>query len=211
MLIKKLRQWFKPTAINSQYYNLSKSEYYIRCLFPFHISLFMRFWDEEPLLSSDIPIHFRKFDFLATSEDVIKQMGDPRFKHKYIIEDNNYKIYFYKQKISQRNVILQFHFINNQFFSGCYTFTKLPLGGTKSVEKAIIKKYLPDSLPLNNKVHIVDKAGNTLRVINNVNTNVFYLSGNKDIKLLLPLVSELLQNDKLNAEIAVLIEMQAVF
>jgi hypothetical protein len=209
-LMDKLAEAFNPSK--KTYYSFSRSEYYTRHIFPLDISLFRGFWGEETEYISKIPIQFRNLPFLISNEDILNIMGEPRYKHKFLIENHTYRVYFYKKIIVDRTVIIQLHLIDNKLFSACYTYTKHPLGGLKAVTKAVTEKYIsPQNIPSGEKVHIKDTSGNSINVIDNININIFYLSGDEDIKFLVSNLSQKMQNNKVAIEELAMSQMLAHF
>jgi hypothetical protein len=208
-LVDKLADAFSTSK--KTYYSFSRSEYYMRHAYPVKMSLFQDFWKEDMVHISKIPIQFRNIPFLTDMEHIVKEFGEPRYKHKQIINNHEYEICFYKKLITNRTVIVQFHLINDFFFAACYTYTNHPVGGIKAINQVISEKYASQKMLLDNIIPLNDNFGNCIRVVDNVNINIFYLSGDKGIKALVSGLSEKLQKTKMELEDIVLSEMYLNF
>jgi hypothetical protein len=209
MLVNKFVDIFSPSR--KTYYSFSKNEYYARYTFPTNFSTFKTFFEVDATQASIVPIQFRNIEFLVDREAILKEMGEPRYKHKCMIQNHAYRIYFYKKMIAGREAIIQLHLINNQFFAACYTYRRHPVGGIKAIGQVIIEKYSTQKNYIGENIYFKDDFGNSIRAIDNVNINIFYMSGDENIKSLIYSLSEELQKKQVEYEGFALSQMRLNF
>jgi hypothetical protein len=165
-------------------YKLYKAEYMFY-LFPEKFSFFHGLFESKAIHTTPVPIHFLTIGFLMSPQKIIEEMGEPQFKFRKKVEEGDYKIYFYRKVIENKNVILQIHFLNNQNFAMCHTFVEPSATAIKSITKNILAKYQIGNVLEEQALFFKDQHGNAIHIIDNpFKVHLVYLSASATLKSL---------------------------
>ena len=129
---------------------------------------------EEAVFNPDIQLKFRDIDFRATTRDIRKQLGKPRFTIKNPQVDHH-EVYFYRFRLGRLHSVAAIHFFENEFFLATHTFRQLNAQNYQQVLQVLANKYGVVSLP--EDMGVKDRHGNTIVVADGLYLTVKYISG----------------------------------
>lgn len=166
--------------------NTLKSAFYIREGLIHNISDLNKLLVPEQIdgtlvTNTESEINFKKFSLIGlTEKQIIAQMNQPIFINDNSVVLNGHKILFYKLDVDHYSFLVQFHFIDNQFF---FVSNKVMSTGILSnKEKSKVVNQLKNKYLLNTAMehdnfllNLTDKNGSTLNIIDDVNFYVNYL------------------------------------
>lgn len=137
--------------------------------------------DGTLVANTDSEIKFKNFSLIGlTEKQILAQMNQPIFIHDNSSVLEGHKILFFKLDVDHYSFLVQFHFIDNQFFfvSNKVMSTGVLSGNEKSkVVNQLKNKYLGNTNMEHNNfiLNITDKNGSVLNIIDDVNFYVNYL------------------------------------
>lgn len=166
--------------------NTLKSAYYIREGLIHNISDLNKLLVPEQIdgtlvTNTESEITFKNFSLIGlTEKQIIAQMNQPIFINDNSVVLNGHKILFYKLDVDHYSFLVQFHFIDNQFF---FVSNKVMSTGVLSnKEKSKVVNQLKNKYLLNTAMehdnfllNLTDKNGSMLNIIDDVNFYVNYL------------------------------------
>jgi len=113
--------------------------------------------------------------------DVIKEYGSSNYK--IISEDLlGVEILFYKLKLGEYKMKLEFHFFNDKLFFYSYTFSMNSVKNKNEIIKIIKDKYSVQGLSDKGKNYIIDDNKNMILSNHDINFSIYYLCNPKKIK-----------------------------
>lgn len=125
-----------------------------------------------------------------TIKSVKEKFGVPSYVLKNGQNIENHKVYFFRDRVGFYKLMLQFHFINNNFFFAS-TKISVPKGITTERKKQIVKQALVKYTGANESkqikeldVKITDEHNNMLFVFDYVSFYLNYLPDNETCKIL---------------------------
>lgn len=166
--------------------NTLKSAFYIREGLIHNISDLNKLLVPEQIdgtlvTNTESEINFKNFSLIGlTEKQIIAQMNQPIFINDNSVVLNGHKILFYKLDVDHYSFLVQFHFIDNQFF---FVSNKVMSTGVLSnKEKSKVVNQLKNKYLLNTAMehdnfllNLTDKNGSMLNIIDDVNFYVNYL------------------------------------
>lgn len=172
------------SSTNYRYYEDARSSYYERLIYPAGFQNFIEITrnNHESVFNSVIPLGFKTLVFGDSEKTVIKKLGKPR----YISKDNGFSplAFYYKESLMNHNLIIQIHFFNDEFVLATQSIIDTDLKWREIVKITIIEKYAG-----NDKSAVLEKSGvtsvvftdddkNRIFLLESINLNILYLSGN---------------------------------
>src|SRR6201991_2278809 len=130
-----------------------------------------------PYLTNTI-IAPQDIQFGASPRKVIWKIGMPSFQVKDINDFKDHKILFYRSRLLQQKVLIQFHFINGFFYYSQLSFLSFTDKTNDILFNSIRSKYeCPGSMEEQDRLHMIDICGNKLIIEKGVYLTVSYMTG----------------------------------
>ena len=145
---------------DNTYDSLDRRQYYERMIFPKSDSLFNEILQSKKnALPANILIAFKKLHFGDSPEIVSRKLGKPRF----VMESQGISslVFFYKEKINAHRVIIQVHFLDEEFFCASYTFRYENNAHRLSIIKMLFEKYC-NGAAFEKHTSVADTLGNSI-------------------------------------------------
>jgi hypothetical protein len=124
--------------------------------------------------------------FGATPRRVVWKIGMPSFQVKDINDFKEHKILFYRTKLLKQKVLIQFHFIEGQFYYSQLSFLTFTDSTNDILFDSIRSKYgCPTNIEKQDKLVMQDICNNKLIIEKGVYLTVSYLTGDNHPKELM--------------------------
>lgn len=130
-------------------------------------------------------ITFHGVEVIKITPQLLKsKFGTPSHIHDNSDEIEGHKVYYYRDSIDFYKFLLQFHFIDNQFFfasNKISSVTNLSDSDMDKIVNRIFTKYLADKknkVAESHKLRIKDADGSMLYTLDDVYFHIKYLPGN---------------------------------
>jgi hypothetical protein len=169
-----------PTRYNSFYqeresfYRSFINQYYLDFAHNLLLQEHMSSYPTNTIIApQDIP-------FGSSPRKVVWKIGMPSFQVKDINDFKNHKILFYRTKLLQQKVLIQFHFINGFFYYSQLSFLSFTEKTDSILFQSIKSKYqCSGSLENEDRIHMTDICGNKLIIEKGVYLTVSYITGDE--------------------------------
>ena len=180
-------------------YNAERHAFYEKLMFPKGYETYHKLTYENKLyVKTDTLIKFKDIEFGDSIKIVRKKLGSPRFTIKSL--DIAPLVYFYKEDLMQRSIIVQLFFFDDKFLFATQTIFDMDNDWKETIKEAIFEKYIDKiESKLNNQLNevcFVDKANNKLIVFDSISLHILYVSGNQDNVNLIKAYKQRLKNEK---------------
>lgn len=151
---------------------------------------------EPPFYSTEKEITFHGVPLKGTSPQVVKKkFGSPM----YILDNSKnidgHKVFFYKDSVNIYKFLIQYHFIDNEFFFASNKVSSMTVLTDEVKEKVLdrikIKYFGENAKEIKGlKVKLKDPNGSILYTVDDVYYNLNYLLDNKNTKKLIKKYSD---------------------
>ena len=170
------------------------SAYYTRENIILNMADLLRILNGAPELKefkTDKELTFNNIPLLEINQAILKRNFD---KPAYVLSRSahipGHKVVFYKDSVLHFKFLIQYHFINDQFFFACNRLSShavLSDSNKKSIINRISKKYLGEenSSDIKPVIKVVDPNGSIIYTIDDVYFYMYYLPQNETKELLI--------------------------
>ena len=168
----------------NKYFEKSRAAYYQQLIFPAGFQNFIEITrnNHESIFKSELPVRFKTLEFGDTEKEVTEKLGMPGFK----CVENGFSpmAYYYREELLNHSLIFQVHFFDNKFVLATHSILDPDLKWRGFVKKGVIEKYGGTD-----PVHLIEKSdttsvvfsdtdGHKIFILESINLNIVYFSGN---------------------------------
>lgn len=173
----------RTISARKNYYEDARLSYYERLIFPAGYQNLQEIRQNPTILklNSVVPIRFRDVEFGDSGTEIEKKIGRTRF----LLQDNGFSplAYFYKEELANHQLLVQLHFFGDRFVMATHSIIDADVRWRNIVKNTILEKYSGATCGQSagsGDVSFSDKDGNRLFLMDSINLNIFYLSGNPE-------------------------------
>lgn len=133
------------------------------------------------VIDTEIPIRYNdNHDFGTNINKLKEKLGTPDYSLKKQVCSLEFKILVYRMRLGGLNTRLELHFYEDSLFYYNYIFSHIKNKEKRKLKKLLKLKYLKSKSNLKNKV-IVDQSNNKIKISNNINFTINYITGDVNI------------------------------
>lgn len=163
---------FRPYYSYFDYYENQLEQFSLNNL----ISLFSK--NNINNINSSEEVSFYKFQFLSESKDIIKKLGEPRFKSSHPQIEGLIGLFF-RKKLGDSKVTVMFLFFQNKLIFGSYIFDHFNSTSYKKLENLLHCKYASAH---DTSTAITDSNYNRIEFIFDVDHRINFICGNPSVQ-----------------------------
>jgi len=121
-------------------------------------------------------IKFGDTPFFINSSKLLKEKGEPDCANVFRVNGEEIKILGFKSTVQGSTLRSMYFLIHDKFFMGQYTYKASAQPGMNQAFKALIKKYIPDTQPVDKAFYIENKERRIFYENNGFNVYIRYLT-----------------------------------
>ena len=168
-------------ATMPQSYYSTRHDFYEKIMFPNRTELTIGIVESKNQIETLQHISFKDFPFGITQTEVELRIGTPRF----IIKKSKAApvVFFYKENFLEREIILQLFFFDSKLIQATQTIFDTNADWKKNIKQFVIEKYDSRSVIKDfsqNEYTFKDNHNNFISIVDRVNLNITYISGDRE-------------------------------
>lgn len=131
-------------------------------------------------INTSAEISFFSFPFNQEIKQIVKKIGNPRYKFKNP-QIPGFNTFFYRKKLASAKITVIMHFLNDRLIMGSYIFDSYNTSFAKQFERQICSKYLLETNQNEIPRIISDTMYNHIEIVHSVDYRINFISGEKSV------------------------------